>query len=470
MWESADSPCLSCAPNRAVQFGKNGAVMEATATRTDSGIQFRNRPGVEVRGTLVRMTRDAIVFEIYSPFSAVEAGESLSNLSIFRGGQAIYNGGAVVSSVLSTGVRSIVTATPLGSWPPNNGHPNDRGLWTDARPLISDWRDTDNLLPAYQIAVSNLRTSLEQLSHWLAPVDLATEVSGASQSPQALRQMAEDLHVAINPRLQHLFGKWEEAWRQVPAEAVPAHRVFAQRELHPLTLCAPFVHRTYTKPLGFAGDYEMVNLILRNAMEGPSTYARVLHSFFIRTDAATAHRNRIVKLADYLKQEVQRAAACGRVLRVLNLGCGPASEVEQFIRTEPLAGRCEMTLLDFNAETIEFARGRLDEASRDTGRSPQIRFVQKSINDVLREAVRCKPGSEQPEYDFVYCAGLFDYLSDKVCTRLLQLMRSWTVSGGLVLATNVHPRHTVHAILEDLLEWHLVLRTEQEMAALAPPE
>lgn len=444
--------------------------MEATVSRTDSGVEFRNSRGVEIRGTLVRVTRDAIVFEVYSPYAAVETGEALQNLTIVRSGRPIYSGGAVVSSVLPTGLMLIVTANPLGSWLPSNGLAADRGLWSDPSPLLKDFDGSQALVPAYQIAVSNLRSFLDQLSHWLAPVDLATETSGASQSPADMSEMAEEIHLTVNPRLQHLFGKWEEAWRQVPPEAVPAHRVFAQRELHPLTLCAPFVHRTYTKPLGYAGDYEMVNLILRNAMEGPSTYARVLHSFFIRTDAAAGHRNRIVKLADYLKDEVRRVSAEGRVLRVLNLGCGPASEVEQFIRTEPLADRCEMTLLDFNEETIDYARGRLEEAGKAAGRSPRFRFVQKSVNDVLREAVRCRPGTEQPEYDFVYCAGLFDYLSDKVCSRLLQLMRSWTVPGGLVLATNVHPRHTVHAILEDLLEWHLVLRTEQEMAALVPME
>ena len=103
------------------------------------------------------------------------------------------------------------------------------------------------------------------------------------------------------------------------------------------------------------------------------------------------------------------------------------------------------------------------------GRLPRIRFVQKSINDVLREAVRARDTSMQAQYDLVYCAGLFDYLSDKVCARLMQLMSGWLAADGLVLATNVHPRHTVHAILEDLLEWHLTLRTEQEMLALAAP-
>ena len=442
--------------------------MEATVVRTDSGVTFRNTGGVQLRGTLVRMTRDAIVFEVYSPYRVVEPGESLENLTVLRDGRPVYTGGAAVGSVLSTGLMSIITATPLGTWP-NNGVMGVAQLGTPGELLIPGFNQEQPLLASYQIAVSNLRSYLNQLSQWTAPIDLLAEVSDSEQAPQAMISMAEELHKVVNPRLVHLFGKWEEAWREVPTEASGAHRAFAQRELHPLTLCAPFVHRTYTKPLGFAGDYEMVNLILRNAMEGPSTYARVLHSFFIRTDAATGHRNRIVKLDDYLRREVRRTVAEGRDLRVMNLGCGPCSEIERFIRNDPLSDRCDLTLLDFNAETIEYAKSRLDSACRDSGRLPRIRFVQKSINDVLREAVRARDTSMQAQYDLVYCAGLFDYLSDKVCARLMQLMSGWLAADGLVLATNVHPRHTVHAILEDLLEWHLTLRTEKEMLALAAP-
>ena len=42
-----------------------------------------------------------------------------------------------------------------------------------------------------------------------------------------------------------------------------------------------------------------------------------------------------------------------------------AAEVQRFIRTSPLADRCQITLLDFNAETLEYTRSRIKEAVRD---------------------------------------------------------------------------------------------------------
>ena len=40
---------------------------------------------------------------------------------------------------------------------------------------------------------------------------------------------------------------------------------------------APLIHRSYVKPMGYAGDYGTVKKVLENRIEGPSTYARVLN-------------------------------------------------------------------------------------------------------------------------------------------------------------------------------------------------
>ena len=58
-----------------------------------------------------------------------------------------------------------------------------------------------------------------------------------------------------------------------------AHRNFAQTALHPLLLRAPFVYRTFAKPLGYAGDYEMVNQILADPRQGSSTYFQIVNVF-----------------------------------------------------------------------------------------------------------------------------------------------------------------------------------------------
>ena len=74
------------------------------------------------------------------------------------------------------------------------------------------------------------------------------------------------------------------------------HKAYARRELHPLTMCSPFVHRTYTKPLGYAGDYEMMNMMLGESDPVDlNTYARIVHSYHIRAAApGVTPKNRII--------------------------------------------------------------------------------------------------------------------------------------------------------------------------------
>ena len=440
--------------------------MEAANSRVDSGIGFRTAEGREGRGTLLQLTNDLIVFELYSPDALVEPGVKLHNLTVRRAGRPVCTGDAVVRDVLSTTRMRIVTASRPGGWEHLHEIGNGK-LTSETRELMRDWDLGHDLKPAFQIAVSNLRSFLYELSQWLAPIDVAVAAASDETREQMICNMAESLYEEVYPRMRQLWDRLEAALYQVSPEQAPAHRNYLQHELHPLTLCCPLVHRTYSKPLGFAGDYEMVNMILRNRMEGPSIYARVVNAFFLRIDVAMGHRNRIDRLTDTLRKEARRVASRSRPFRAWTVGCGPAEEICRFIRRDELAARCEFVLLDFNVETLEYARAQIERAMRESGRRPRVHLVHQSVNELLKEVARGGRGID-PEFDLSYCAGLFDYLSDRVCSRLIALMQCRTVPGGLVVATNVHPRHTSKAVLDELVEWHLILRSENEVQELVP--
>jgi extracellular factor (EF) 3-hydroxypalmitic acid methyl ester biosynthesis protein len=432
--------------------------MESTISKIDSGVVFRNGRGAEVRGALAKLTRNALMFEVYSPYPVVETGEMLEGVKVVRGGQPVYSGGAVVDSVLSTGWNSMVVATPLGSITPVDS-PLPRGcLSSEADQLMKQWETSQVLVPEYQIAVCNFRSFLSQFARWMAQLDLAGGKSSA----------ADDIYQSVAPRLGNLFDALEQAHCQLPKELRSSHAEYARRELHPLMLCAPLVHRAFTKPMGYAGDYETVSMILRFRLEGPTAYAAILHQFIISADIGEGHRNRIVRLIGHLKREAARVAP-HRALRVLNIGCGPADEISRFIRTEALADRCEFTLVDFNKETLDYATAAISTASDDAGRTPAVTYVHRSVNDLIKEAARGKSG-DMPRYDLVYCAGLFDYLSDRICQKLIALLCEWTLPGGLTVATNVHSGHKSHALMDVLLDWPLILRDEAQMLALAPQQ
>ncbi len=436
---------------------------------TESLLTFKNSQSVASRGTLMHLSRNLVVFEVYNPYSIVQLSEVLSDLNIRRGERTIYEGRAVVSNLVNTGLMLIVSATLVDTWKEMQSAHTGMQVREDVKSFVEDWDQSNRcILPSYRTTVSCIRNFLEELSQWLEHGEVETGISNPGRASEDVRTYVTDIEYGVMPKLGELLGRFEQEASQVPDSLATSHKVFARREIHPLILCSPFIHRTYTKPLGYAGDYEMVNMMLRDPWEGSNTYAKIINGIVIQSDGARAHRNRIDRLLEYLTAEATRIHGENRPLRVLNVACGPAEEVQRFIRTSPLSERCQLTLLDFNAETLAYTRSRIKAAVHDSGRLPSVDFVHKSIHDLLLEARGRTVGMGQT-YDLVYCAGLFDYLSDKICARLLELFYRWTEPGGLVVSTNVHPRNPVRYFIEHLLEWNLVYRDNAQMLAIQPP-
>jgi extracellular factor (EF) 3-hydroxypalmitic acid methyl ester biosynthesis protein len=149
------------------------------------------------------------------------------------------------------------------------------------------------------------------------------------------------------------------------------------------------------------------------------------------------------------------------------MGCGPAVEVQRFLSGSELANRANFTLVDFNDETLARTSGILNELKRQHSRRTGIQTVKKSVNMLLKAATRGDGITRLDHYDFIYCAGLFDYLTDNVCEQLLKVFYGMLAPGGLLVATNVDDHPAQHQ-MECFLEWHLVHRGNEEMRAIAP--
>ena len=132
----------------------------------------------------------------------------------------------------------------------------------------------------------------------------------------------------------------------------------------------------------------------------------------------------------------------------------------------------QFTLVDFNTETLEHVRAALTSIKSAHGRSTPLQFVQRSVQSIIKDFARGAGPSTEALYDFVYCAGLFDYLSDAVCKRLVSVMYEMLAPGGLLLATNVtdalNSSRPFRYSMEYILDWHLVYRTGAQMLAMLP--
>ncbi len=440
---------------------------DPTATM-DSLVLFRNSQGIEARGTLMRLSRNLVVLEVYNPYSIVQMSEVLHDVQIRRGQRTIYTGKAVVNNLVSTGLLLIVSATLVDPWSDLIDLSPGPELRDEVRGFVQQWEQgNQRLRPSFELIVGKAHNFLEELSLWLEHGEALAGIRDNGTPSDLVREFVADVDAMVAPKLDELFGEFDDEARQVPEDESSVHKAYARRELHPLMMCSPFLHRSYTKPLGYAGDYEMVNMILDDPWKGGSTYAQIVNAIFLRTGTAQGHRNRVDRLVQYLESEARRVAGPGRRLRVLNIGCGPAAEVFRFIRGSQLSDDCQIELLDFNQQTLDFASERIYEAISAHGRKTEVRFIHRSIHHLLKEASD-GASHREPAYDLVYCAGLFDYLSDRICKRLLRLFEQWTFAGGLVIATNVHVNNPAKGVMEHLQDWNLLLRDEDDVLALAP--
>lgn len=434
----------------------------------DPVITFRNSQGDSVRGTLTNLQRRSLVMEIYNPYSIVQISEVLSEVKVRSGEKIIYEGKGVVVSLLNTGLMAVVSVTLIDEWNDLNAIRGDLSkVGAESQRFVEDWETRFCISRNYQVMISEFRAFLSEVSRWADQADMSAGLPRDTGG-----RIRSDIFDELAAPLMYKGSKYllwlETEAGLVQADQAVAHRNFAQTALHPLLLRAPFVYRTFAKPLGYAGDYEMVNQILADPRQGNSTYFQIINAFFLKSAVAEAHRNRINILVEYLGRAAAVARKEGRQVRILNVGCGPAIEIQRFVEQDPNPESLAFTLLDFSEPTLSYTRECIANVCERTGKKVDVEFVNESVHHLLKRATRRDDGLDNGVFDFVYCAGLFDYLSDKVCARLLQYFVNRTRPGGSVMVTNVHSSNPQKRVMEHLLEWHLIYRDEAGLEAVLP--
>ncbi len=442
--------------------------VEQTGER-DSIIVCRTSQGYEVRATPLRITRHVVAFEVYNPYSILQLSEVLREFQIVVNDRLIYSGRATVSSLVNTGIMLVCEATLDEAWLDVDLFAlvtEPKRLQGDFSDFLKEWDRVHAILPQYKIVLADMQNFFMDLRRWLEQVELGIRSSLSGDRLRIEREVIHELVPIVLPSINSLFAKFEEAADQVTADLLPLHRTYAKRQLHPQLLCSPFAYRTFHKPLGYAGDYEMVNMILRDPLEGSSLFAKSVNLWFLSQAPAAAHRNRIKYLTKLLTEETRRVAHHGQPARIFNLGCGPAGEIQKFLAQDDTCDHATFTLLDFNDETLHHTSKVLEDLKNKFSRRTKIEMIKKSVHQVLKEEGR--PGNRQQKYHLIYCAGVFDYLSDRICKRLMNIFYEMLEPGGLLIATNVNDSNPSRNGMEHLLDWHLNHRNSTQLKALMP--
>jgi extracellular factor (EF) 3-hydroxypalmitic acid methyl ester biosynthesis protein len=238
-----------------------------------------------------------------------------------------------------------------------------------------------------------------------------------------------------------------DQWRGVVDRRVRSHP--ALRVVHE----DPFIERCYTKPRGYPGDAVMLDFIYRHQANRPlieraSRRGRAILTVGATTPASRAVRNRCRLLAD----EIDALCARNSGADVLSIACGHLREAGHSHAIRDRAFH-RVVALDQDRDSLAVVRN-------DYGHLG-VEVVEGSVKTVIAR------GRRLGRFDFVYAAGLYDYLNDKVGARLLRTMFELVKPGGKVWIANFLPGIPDVGFMEALMDWWLIYRTPEQMLALA---
>lgn len=430
--------------------------------------------GRSVEAKVLRLGRNTVQAEVYEPSFAMESGQALGNIQVWIGADLAYDGPGRLGSAISTGPSKVCEFALLEAWADVQAAAGtDQARTLDAaRQFVGRWRDKDRIHDGFKLAIGRIAELLGDLRDWLGSIEATWPDDSSGQGRESL----ERLYREVSPSITAAFGAFESEAARTPEALIGLYAEHVRAILHPLTLCAPFVHRAFTKPLFYPGDFEVMNFMLGDPFQGNSLYARIFNAWVIRSGACATYRYRVEFLENLLNDETRLAVErTGRACRVISLGCGAAPEVQRFIRNNPLSTQVDFTLLDFNATTVARARDGLSEAIAQSGRNVAPKVHEFSVQQMLAHGTRllnqptlARSGLlERGSYDLLYCAGLFDYLSDRVCERVLRVFWELAAPGAAIVASNFAPPNPMRAFMDYVLDWRLLHRSESLVRTLA---
>ena len=231
-----------------------------------------------------------------------------------------------------------------------------------------------------------------------------------------------------------------------------------QTELLPYVLLTGTIERCYSKPRGYAGDYLTIEKIYNNHPEGAGRIGAVVDRLFLEMPAAVAVRNRRGLLAEEIRRTVEEHAAVNRPARVLSLACGPAREIADVFASLGDRNRLVATCLDIDLQALAFVADWRDKAALKS----RIQLLNQNLISLAlgRAILQVAP------QDLVYSIGLIDYFDDRMVVKMLDFIFGVLAPGGRVILGNFHPRNQTRALMDYLLEWRLIHRTEADMDRL----
>jgi hypothetical protein len=273
----------------------------------------------------------------------------------------------------------------------------------------------------------NLELSIRQFRSGVVPAQIVKRLAAS------LHDIKRDFHPAI----------WDEI---VPI--AQSHPVAQYLHQDPLT------RWSFEKPRGYSGDAHLLDFIygrpeVEHAVATSSDLGRAIYGHTKDASSSVAVRER----RDIIARRVDEIAANhDGPIEVLSIASGHLREA---MMSQALAAGAITRWVALDQDPLS-----VGTVTRD--------FVGTSVDAVNGSVKSLLAGRHSlGTFDFIYAAGLYDYLPDPVAIRLTKKTVGMLRPGGTFLFANFSTSTDVDGYMETFMNWSLLLRSEHEMRMIA---
>lgn len=310
----------------------------------------------------------------------------------------------------------------------------------------------------FKTAVTNLNSFLKKTQRRLDAPEYRIDNHKALG---VLQELFPSFSLTLDKKLTQIEDIIESL--TVSHREIPHHKQYYQTHLHPFLLTSPLNHRAYVKPLGYAGDYEMIRMVHEDAFNGSTLFSRLVNHYSISLPIAKAARKRTEYLCEKIYEVVTQHHKSP--VEILSVGSGPALEFKMLFEKHPeITHHISLTLLDQEIQALQFSQAHLHENQMTYNSKINMNSIHQKIEDYFGQYEK---QNRRKTYDFIYSFGLFDYFDYKVSRLMIKCLLHLIHPGGRLLIANCSlDGHHHRYFMEYGLEWYLIYRDRDELIKL----
>ena len=293
-------------------------------------------------------------------------------------------------------------------------------------------------------------------------VEITEFVDQTSPEPEEVEAFLQACEEQAVPQWRRFCEQGNDlVTKMASPEEVRWSKKYTEALVTPETLVSPLQQRAYEKPLGYPGDYRVMDYAYDWKREGSDPYAQLVHRLAL--EPMRCVRTRLEKQQDIIRQEVERSNG-SRPVKITNIACGTAQEILNLLNQNAFTVPVDMTLVDQEKNTLAFAYERTYPHVQRLKGQVTLNYWNTSFKQLMRpDSLFDQLGGQ----DLIYSLGMFDYLKEKRAKTLVRDLYKHVAPGGLLVIANLKEGGISKWTSEFTSDWSMIYRTEGEMAALA---